>query len=478
MADMLRWLAHGSRKLATRDMAPLYVLLALATLIRLPFMTFPGYWHDLASYVTWGDELVRHGFSQLYAVRAVYLEPANSGNVADTAINYPPGMPYLFGGVVLLYNVFLAPFTHTSLTSLVLLNGIGPFFAKLPMLLTDLATTTLLYFEARKRHSERFALLAAASFAFSPAVLYDGVIWGQTDALVMLPVLIALFAIFSKRYALAGASLAVAVLIKAQAVIFIPLLLLYLWRWTRRQDFYRFSVSLLATAFVLLLPVMIPRFQPFDMLANVRAMSYGPNFAVSRDAFNFWWLTLSPTQPMSNAVLGVNLGVIGDALLGVATLAVAFRLWRRREPAYLCFGLAMEVFGFFMFMGGQLDRYLVPFIPLMLAAVIQSERKGSARALALYVIGTALCLLNMVIAIGAFLTGIAPMIPYVDAHSLSQFAFHHYPEIGLIAAVCVNATFAYAMWVYLSGRFKPLAEELHTLRQPVVPESAYATQQV
>ena len=143
--------------------------------------------------------------------------------------------------MVFLYNHLLLPPTGTRRsTRSIGQDGLGPFFAKVPLLLADVAAVALLYWQARKRHSERFALLAAASWAFSPALLYNGVIWGQTDGFVALPVLIALFAIVSERYAVAGVSLALAVLIKPQPVIFVPLVLLYLWRWARREQFLAF----------------------------------------------------------------------------------------------------------------------------------------------------------------------------------------------------------------------------------------------
>lgn len=453
------WLTRVSKGFFRRERTMFVALLVIATAIRLPPMFFPGYWHDLGSYVNWGTELVSNGFSNLYAVgasTATFPGASTPGGAILAAINYPPGTPYLFGVVVLLYNHTVAPITLAPLTALVNQNGIGPFIAKLPLLVADLATIMLLYHEARKRRSQRFAWLAAASFAFSPAVLYDGVVWGQTDALVALPVLLALFAILSKRYALGGVSLALAALIKPQPVIFIPLVLLYLWRWTRREDFIRFTAALLGTALLALLPLMVPRFQLFDMLYNMRAMSLSDNFVVTQDAFNFWWLTGLHAHRLGSTLLGVKIAFVADALFGVVMLVIGVQMWRREHPAYLCFGLALEVFGFFMFMGGQLERYLFLFIPLMLATLIVSERKSSDRLMALYVAGTALCLLNMLVSIGAALAGVSPMIPYVTSQSLSAFIVTYFGDISFAIAAYLLATFAYAMHTYLAGRFAPL----------------------
>lgn len=463
-------LARLRRRVVSREGALVVALLLLATIVRLPLMPFHGYYHDLATYVSWGSALVNHGFSNLYSV--VVTAPIIPGDEVDPFVNYPPGTPYLFGALVLLYDHSLLFVTHTPLTALVSHDGIGPFIAKLPLLLADIALTLLLYYEARKRHSQRFALLAAASFAFSPALLYSGAIWGQTDGLVTLPVLIALFAMLSERYALAGASMAIALLIKPQPVIIIPLILLYLWRWTGRKATARFAIAGLVTALVLLLPVMLPRFQLFDMLTTMRATSYNDHYYLTADAFNFWWLIGYGSRPIGSTFLGVKSALVGDALFGAVALVSGIQIWRHREPAYFLLGLALESFGFFMFMGGQHERYLFLFIPLMLASVIVSARRRPDHLIALYLMGTALCFLNMLVAIGENLFGRAQMIPYLTFQPLSDFVFHNFLIMSLALAVYHMAALAYAMWVYVSGRIAPLPPTHPARVEPAAPRLA------
>src|SRR5262249_39090597 len=156
-------------------------LLAGAALFRLPLMTFHGYYSDLATYVRWGER-ANQGLAALYASSTSTTGgfprgPGGFGGFPAIAINYPPGTPYLFGALVFLYNHFLYPVYQTSLSALVTQDGPGPFIAKLPLLLADLAMIFLLYWQARKRHSMLFALILAGSFALSPALLYNGAIW-------------------------------------------------------------------------------------------------------------------------------------------------------------------------------------------------------------------------------------------------------------------------------------------------------------
>ena len=54
------------------------------------------------------------------------------------------GTPYLFGALVFVYNHFLVNFWHSSLDALVGQDGIGPFLAKIPLLIADIAAIALL----------------------------------------------------------------------------------------------------------------------------------------------------------------------------------------------------------------------------------------------------------------------------------------------------------------------------------------------
>ena len=83
-------------------------------------------------------------------------------------------------------------------------------------------------------------------------------------------------------------------------------------------------------------------------------------------------------QALGTTFLGLKASLVGDLLFGAVTVAFGAQIWRRREPATLFFGLAVQLFGFFMFMGGQHERYLFLFVPLALAALIVARRGKAA----------------------------------------------------------------------------------------------------
>jgi hypothetical protein len=463
---------HLAQRLRTREGALVAALLVGAAALRLPLMTFHGYYADLATYIRWGER-ANQGLATLYTSSTPGAGggglpggPGGFGGFPVIGINYPPGTPYLFGALVYLYNHFLFPIYQTSLSALVQQDGAGPFIAKLPLLLADLAMIFLLYWQARKRHSMRFAFVAAASFALSPALLYNGVIWGQTDGFVALPLLVALFAVLEERFILAGVSLAIAVLIKPQPIIFVPLFLLYLWRWAGRKQFVRFTVAGLVTTLVVALPTLIPNFQLFDMMHNMQAASYNDNVSLSSDAFNFWWLIGRGKEAIGSTLFGVRSGLIGDALFGAALLLCGALIWRRRDPAVFALSLAVALFGFFMFMGGQHERYLFLFVPLTLASVILARRDQMVELISLYLAGTTLCFLNMLVGVGGGYFAGGQIIPFVSLPSLSAYIAANFTLLSEALALLHLIAFLYALSVMLSqwvGRPTPAAPSIAAL---------------
>jgi hypothetical protein len=445
--EQLAWRRHR------REGALVVALLAAAALIRLPLMTFHGYYSDLATYIRWGER-ANQGLATLYVSSTSTTGgfprgPGGFGGFPAIGINYPPGTPYLFGALVYLYDHFLYPIYQTSLSTLVTQDGPGPFIAKLPLLCADLAMVLLLYWQARKRHSMLFAFILAGSFAISPALLYNGVIWGQTDAFVALPVLVALFAMIEERYILAGISVALTVLIKPQPIVFVPLFLLYIWRWAGRERFIKFTVAGLATALVVALPILVPRFQFFDMIHNMQVASYNDNLSVSSYAFNFWWLIGRGQEAMGSTLFGVRIGLIGDALFSVALLLCGALIWRRRDPAIFALALAVAYFGFFMFMGGQHERYLFLFIPLALASVILARREQMIELIALYLAGTALCFLNMLVGVGGSGYAGGQIIPFLSLSAFSAYISANFTPLSVTLAFLHLIAFLYALSVML-----------------------------
>jgi hypothetical protein len=118
----------------------------------------------------------------------------------------------------------------------------------------------------------------------------------------------------------------------------------------------------------------------------------------------------------------------------------------------------VQIFSFFMFMGGQHERYLFLFVPLMLACLIVSERVGEEHLLALYMVGTALCFLNMLVGVGGGLYASRQVLPFLNVTVLSDIISTGFTSWAFLIALSAFATFVYAMNVFVTNKSTPVPE--------------------
>ena len=71
------------------------------------------------------------------------------------------------------------------------------------------------------------ALIIMMLFALNPALMFDTVVWGQSDSVVALPMIVAAILILTGRYRLGWTAAAIAILAKPQALAFTPPLALW-----------------------------------------------------------------------------------------------------------------------------------------------------------------------------------------------------------------------------------------------------------
>ena len=184
----------------------LYLLFFCAFFLRcLLAWNAKGYAPDINCFYSWSKFAFEEGISTFYS--------------SDMFADYPPGFVYIF----YLMGAALSLFKADSSM------GIGLLILKFPAILCDIASGILLYRMARKQFSEKQALLLSALYLFNPAVLVDSCIWGQTDSVfTLMVILMCLFLTEGKTvpaYIVYGAG----ILLKPQTAIFTPILLCGIW---------------------------------------------------------------------------------------------------------------------------------------------------------------------------------------------------------------------------------------------------------
>lgn len=320
------------------------VVLIGALLLRIVLaMIFAGHPTDINNFKIWGMHAVKVGLG------GYFLGPDKIW------CDYPPLYVYVLGAFSWLYHLFDRTFAYWS----------GPGFTlaiKLPALLAELGCGALIYKLVRRHARFGVALAAMALYLFNPATNYDTAIAGQMNSVIGLMQLGSLYLLLKHRHASALVLGAMAVLVKPQGLILIPLYALVVMR---RKDWKAIgiaAVASLALAFLVTAPFVMPHlgatgvfpwlYEQYTKQADLYPFS-------SIQAFNLWALT-DMWQPDSRLILGVTHKVWGLVLFAGAYLACVIAWWRRsdRDEVALFQAAALIMTAFFLFPTRMHERYL------------------------------------------------------------------------------------------------------------------------
>lgn len=354
----------------------LWLLLAAALLVRVLLLPLPerGNFDLTTFWRPWMNYAAQHGLAQLY----LHGEPA--------PVNYPPLYLALLTALGKLYAAIQPDLALTPLQRVLI---------KLPGVAADLGIAALLYRvtaaglgDARR---SVWPLLAAALWAFNPAVIYVSSVWGQVDAIHTFWMLAALWAALQKRWGWSGFLMALALLTKLQAVAVGPVLLLVTWLGGGRALLRALltGAATLGIAFAGL--AAIGALHP---ALDVYFGSVGFYPALSMNAYNPWFIVQSVTRqtlgssltdamPLLGPLTARQIGLLLLGSYALLIVGVLLRRWRgtverfsRAQMLDAFFAAGLLVFGFFILATEMHERYILPALaPLALPAATQRRAR-------------------------------------------------------------------------------------------------------
>jgi Gpi18-like mannosyltransferase len=282
------------------------------------------------------------------ALLAVALGP---GRIYDPGLPvdaYPPGSLYL-----LWFSGWLGRLLEPSADGFRVI-------VETPPLIADFMIGLTLYFAALRDGRTTRALLVMLLFALNPALIFDTVVWGQSDSVVALPMLVAAILIFYRGdklgYRLGWSAAAIAILAKPQALaLAVPLGL-----WTL-IDAGIAECGWCAAAFIGTMVLGILPYQlghPWYWITNVY-QDLGTRFSdASVGAFNFMGLIGGMGSPDTDKVLGVSYRALGLSLTAAVYVISSYLIWRAKSANQAMLATFVALFGFFMFAPRIHERYL------------------------------------------------------------------------------------------------------------------------
>ncbi len=326
----------------------------------LPF--FPGFGADVSSYTAWALDMAARGPAEIY--RSGYF------------LDYPPGYLYALWAVGALASAVGA--AGTALRVLV----------ETPAMLADLILGATVFAAVRRAASVRMAWAAMLLVALNPALLFDTVVWGQSDSVLALVLLLAVLAFIDRRFALGWALAAIAVLVKPQGLMLLPVFAWLTLLEANPRVWAGSALAAIATFLVGIAPFQLGK--SWNWIFTLYSATAGYYAETSVNAFNFIALIGGLRQPDSAELLGVSYFVIGMAMLAPLYAFVGWLLWKRRDATAMWFAACLTVFGFFMLAPRMHERYL--YAALVFAAPLAA---GSLTMLSVFALLTVTCFFNL-----------------------------------------------------------------------------------
>lgn len=361
------------------------LLLAAATAVRLLALPLRGT-EDVITWKIWMVESAR----DVTAVYGVGGSPPIRGELHwlqwTTTVDYPPVALYELGVAGALYGAFDPAFADTpAITAAV----------KLPGLLFGVALTVCLWRIVGRLTGDRDrALWVAAAYWANPAAIMNAEVLGYLDPLMMLPAVASLALIHAGALEWAGASLAIAMLTKPQAVLVAPVFALAAWRLGGTRGLVRSTLGGALAAAVVVLP-----FALVGALSNMW-LAFGSFYArrdiLSGYAANIWWIAnyvlrawyqvprvglaaayLAPVRRIMAVSTFQEIGFPNPRPFGtlLAAGAAGWSLWRLRRARDLslhALGAAFIVHAFFVVSVGVHEHHMMLAVPMLaLAAALR-----------------------------------------------------------------------------------------------------------
>lgn len=341
----------------------LLVLLALWIVKTVVVAFAPGYSIDVGTYEAWALQIAVGGPVSMY--HAGYF------------LDYPPG--YLY-----------ALWAAGSLANAIGVSSSAPLLiiVETPALAADFALAALMYVFVRRSGSERCAWIAMLFVALNPALLLDTVGWGQADSALTLVLLLSAVMMLEDETALAWSLAALALLIKPQTMMLLPVLAL----WTlRKGDFgkwWRAALTFGAIVIVGAAPFQVAH--SWNWLPALYFSTAAFYHETSVNAFNLMALLGGLRRNDAGTVIGISYFALGVTLLIPLYVSAGVTLWRYPTRRNFIFASFITLFGFFMFASRMHERYLYPAVVFAIPLAVQE-----AALLAVFLLVTATGCFNL-----------------------------------------------------------------------------------
>ncbi len=328
----------------------LLAILGFSLLLR--FCVGVGYFNSMDTYWYRGWALdLPNGLFNVYA------------RAEDITLDYPPLYLFCLYFTGLAYRVFGEDCS----------NMMQMFLMKFWPIIFDVLCSFLLY-KIGSKFSQGTGLLAAALWALNPSVFFNTAMWGQTDQLMALLLILSFWLCLQNRPILACIAFAVAGMTKYQCLLFTPVFLLELYRRSGLKPFLKGCLAAAISVAVVFLPFMIASRRP-ALFFEVYFGGAGKYPYYTLNAFNLYGIFGLNWVPESELLLDFLPGTVLNLIFILLSLALLVFLYYRGKRTCGFVGGLLFMQCIFMLTTRMHERYQIVVLPFALMAyIIHKER--------------------------------------------------------------------------------------------------------
>lgn len=370
---------------------PLFIFSIVGFLLRL-FVAGFDYRGDVNNHIAWGQDVVKRGAGGFY--ERDYF-PKQYGNANP---NYPPLAIVAFGLSYQLYESTKGAtfwlnehvgFFPSNLIFIFDNPKVLPAFMKLPAIFADIGIAYLMYLFAIAITKNKSRSLAAAALAlFNPAFFYNSAWWGQIEALPLFFLLASLYVLlYRKKYTISAFLFAAALLSKQTTVIFIPLILIVIYRLCGRKNLITWIGTGLVFFWVMFLPfykigplLTYPFITYWKKIVLIAGLPY-----ISNHAFNAWYLVGGGAliKDTNLFLLGLSYHAWGQIIVTAILLTIIYYLLAHKnfKIEKIFFSFALIGLATFLFLTKMHERHLQQVLPFFLILTFYNRRRLSIYAI-------------------------------------------------------------------------------------------------
>ncbi len=304
---------------------------------------------DVQYFAFWADRVASGGFKNFYSPEAF--------------TDYPPGYMYVLWIIGKL----------KALLSLQHLSKIHVLLVKSPAMICDIAAGYLLYREGRRKMHENQIFFLVAAYLFNPVVLLNSCVWGQVDAVLVLPVVLMCYYLTQGRMLPSYIVYGIGVMMKPQMVVFTPILIVGILDHVILKDFSvkKFLINLgegLCVIACMLLAAM-----PFGLktvIEQFKSTLASYPYATT-NGYNFWALVNMNWVSQDTRFIILTAQTWGSIVIVLIVLFSLYIGLKLREDKYKYYMLgAFIISTMFTFSARMHERYIFPALMLLLFAYV------------------------------------------------------------------------------------------------------------